>query len=147
MATRIVQRQHEQWGQQSWHKLHQQVHGRKPRHTQAARVSTARRARSLRPSWCWVTPHWLKSFLSLHFTSCTCHPWAFLLDLHLPPFLLLPVLHRLLPLLCPDAPWPAHRPRQPGHRGKQPAQLREGEPWHLRRHRLPHRLWAQRHGL
>ena len=31
-------------------KLHQQEHRRKPRHAQAARVSTARRARSLRPS-------------------------------------------------------------------------------------------------
>ena len=36
--------------------------------------------------------------------------WAFLLDLHLPRFLLQPVPHRLLPLLCPDAPWRAHRP-------------------------------------
>ena len=32
---------------------------------------------------------------------CTC---VVLLDLHLPPFLLQPVLSRLLPLLCPDAP-------------------------------------------
>ena len=34
-----------------------------------------------------------------------------------PPFLLQPVVHRLLPLLCPDAPWHADRPLQPGHRG------------------------------
>ena len=36
-------------------------------------------------------------------------PWP-----HLPPFQLQPDLLRLLPLLCLDAPWPAHRPRQPG---------------------------------
>ena len=40
--------------------------------------------------------------VSVIFTPCrTC---VVLLDLHLPPFLLQPVLPRLLPLLCPDAP-------------------------------------------
>ena len=45
------QHPHEQWGQQSWHKLHQQAQGRKPRHAQVAFVSTERRARSFRLSW------------------------------------------------------------------------------------------------
>ena len=45
-------------------------------------------------------PHWLKFIESpSHLHACVV-----LLDLHLPPFLLRPVLHRLLPLLCPDAP-------------------------------------------
>ena len=40
--------------------------------------------------------------VSVIFTPCrTC---VVLFDLHLPPFLLQPVLSRLLPLLCPDAP-------------------------------------------
>ena len=40
--------------------------------------------------------------VSVMFTPCrTC---VVLLDLHLPPFLLRPVLPRLLPLLCPDGP-------------------------------------------
>ena len=40
--------------------------------------------------------------VSVTFTPCrTC---VVLLDLHLPPFLLQPVLLRLLPLFCPDAP-------------------------------------------
>ena len=65
----IVQHQHEQWGQQSWHKLHQQAHGRKPRNAQAALVSTARRARSLRLSWCSnIHTSWLK------FIESSSHP-------------------------------------------------------------------------
>ena len=61
MATKTLylqhEYQHEGWGQQSWHKLHQQAQWRKPRHAQAAPVSMARRARSLRCTplvgiWC-----------------------------------------------------------------------------------------------
>ena len=48
-------------------------------------------------------------------------PW-----LHLPPFLLRPVLLRLLPLLRPDAPWTAQRPQQPEFHATQLAHLREG---------------------
>ena len=69
------------------------------------------------------TANWLKMSLSLHFIPSSCmsiSPWP-----HLPPFLLRPGVLRLLPLLCPDAPWALHRPRQPWHRGKQPAHLRE----------------------
>ena len=57
---------------------------------------------------------------------------------HFPPFLLRPVLHRLLPLLRPDAPWAAHRPRQPDRHAK-PAHLREQG----RRPHLPHRMRNQ----
>ena len=66
---------------------------------------------------------------------------------HLPPFLFRPDLPRLLPLLCPAAPWPAHRPRQPRRRATQPTPPRQGEQRRLRRYLLPHMLWAQRHGL
>ena len=47
----------------------------------------------------------------LIFTPCVCAALSDLFDL---PFYFL----RLLPLLCPDAPWPAHRPRQPGLKWK-----------------------------
>ena len=116
MATKTVrkQQQHpqERWGQQSWHKLHQQVSRRKPRRAQAARVSTARKSAQSRSCSDVVsyTPHWLKMFLGP--TSLHRHTCVVLLDLTFPPFLLRPDLHRLLPLLCPDAPWALHRPRQ-----------------------------------
>ena len=57
----------------------------------------------------------LESFISCHLHAmcmCVCL-WS-----SLPPFLLQPVLPRPLPLLCPDAPWPPHRPLQPGLREK-----------------------------
>ena len=59
---------------------------------------------------------WFKSFTCL---SSHLHAMYMCVSLWLlrHPFLLRPVLPRLLPLLCPDAPWPAHRPRQPGLRG------------------------------
>ena len=90
------------------------------------------KSRRARPAWvstaarCLVV--FLVSLMSSHdplgsSRSCVCHLHAMLhmcgsLWPHLPPFLLRPVLHRLLPLLCPDVPWPAHQPRQPGLRGK-----------------------------
>ena len=47
-------------------------------------------------------PLWLKFIESDIFTPCrTC---VVLFDLHLSPFLLQPVLPRLLLLLCPDVP-------------------------------------------
>ena len=62
--------------------------------------------------------------LSLHSipsSLMSVSPWP-----RLPPFLLRPVLPRLLPLLCPDVPWPADRPLWPRLRAKWPAPLRQG---------------------
>ena len=59
---------------------------------------------------------WLKSFTCL---SSSHHDMMCVSFRPLPPpFLLRPVLPRVLSLLCLDAPWPAHRPRQPGLSGK-----------------------------
>ena len=63
--------------------------------------------------------------------------------LHFFPFLVRPDLHRPFPLLhshpLRSVPWA----RQPDRHGK-PVQ---GERGRLRRRLLPHRFWAQRHGL
>ena len=107
MATKTVylqhEFQHERWGQQAWHKLHQQAQGHKPRYAQAAPVSTARRARSLRlscPDVVSYTPHWLKLSLSLH-SIPSSHMCGSLWP-HLPPFLL---QHVLLPSSSTPLSW------------------------------------------
>ena len=77
--------------------------------------------------------HWV-----FHITSSACRTCVVVFDSLRPLSLLQPVLSRLLPLLCPDVPWPADRPLRPGLRGKWPAPLRQGEPRRLLRHPLPH---------
>ena len=101
-------------------KLHQQqVH--EHLHAQVAQpVSKARRARSsVHFLWCLCHTHLLaQGVLESHFipsSSRSVSPWPRFL-----PFLLRPVLHRLLPLLLPDAHWA----RQHDHHATQPAQLR-----------------------
>ena len=82
MATKTVYLQHEyqqeRWGQQAWHKLHQQQ-AHEHLHAQVAQpVSTARRAR------CFVVTPWCHMHLMaqgvLESSSSACHPWASLLD-------------------------------------------------------------------
>ena len=84
MATKTVriqqQHQHEQWGQQAWHRLHQQEWHEQPRRAQAARVSRAHRARWFRRHTLMAhAPHWLKMFLGP--TSLHRHTCVVLLDL------------------------------------------------------------------
>ena len=60
---------------------------------------------------------WLKPFTCLSSSRHVIMMCVSLWLLHLPCLFRLD-LPRLLPLFCPDAPWRAHRPRQPGLRGK-----------------------------
>ena len=86
------------------------------------------------------TLHWLK-FLESSLHPIFMHVWFSLISPSSLPTSTWPSPSSSTPLSwCTSA---AHRPRQLEHRGTQPAQLGEGEPWHLRRHCLPHRMRIQ----
>ena len=102
-----------------------------------------RRARTFVHLFILSHTSWLKIWvLSFHLHS---HPWSHLLE-----SLLLFNFHLSHPCLLLFLPPPALRAvlwaRQPDRHGK-PVLLRQGEWRRLRRLRLPHRLWAQLHGL
>ena len=80
------QHQHERWGQQAWHKLHQPEWHEQSRRAQAARVSTAHRARCFRRDTLTAhAPHLAQVVLesSPHLHNHTC---VVLLDLIFLPF-------------------------------------------------------------
>ena len=104
---------HDQCGQQ-WHHVHQQEWHEQSQREQPAQVSTAAHRALCFSSSSRVTPH---SSLSLS-SSSTCRTCVALSDLFDLLFPLPPVLHRPLLSLLPHALWLAHRPRQPGLRGK-----------------------------